>query len=196
MLRFTPVVKNLLLINVIVFVGQVLIPVLTDYLMLYGIRTDYFKPYQLFTYMFAHGGFGHIFWNMLALIFMGPLLEDYWGPKKFLFFYMAAGLGAAIFNIILDLFFEVGTFGRMLGASGAVYGVMTAFGIIFSEMQIRIFFFIPIKAKYLVLILGSLAIIQGFGGHSAGDGVAHLTHLGGIVVAIILLLYWRSKGRY
>lgn len=198
MFRFTPVVKNLLLINVMVFIGQKLIPVLTDYIALFGVRTGYFKPYQLFTYMFAHdpNGFGHIFWNMLALLFMGPIVEEFWGAKKFLFFYLAAGLGAAIFNILLDLFFEVGTFSTMIGASGAVYGVMTAFGILFSEMEIRIFFFIPIKAKFLVLILGSLAIIQGFGGQGAGDGVAHLTHLGGIVVAIILILYWRSKGRY
>lgn len=196
MFRFTPVVKNLLLINVIVFIGQQIIPVLTEYIALFGIRTGYFKPYQLFTYMFAHADFGHIFWNMLALIFMGPIVEEFWGSKKFLFFYMAAGLGAAVFNVLLDLFFGVGTFSLMIGASGAVYGVMTAFGILFSEMEIRIFFFIPIKAKFLVLILGSLAIIQGFGGHGAGDGVAHLTHLGGIVVAIIIILYWRGKGRY
>lgn len=196
MFRFTPVVKNLLLINVVVFIGQKLIPVLTEYIALFGIRTGYFKPYQLFTYMFAHADIGHIFWNMLALVFMGPMVEEFWGSKKFLFFYMAAGLGAAIFNVLLDLFFGVGTFSLMIGASGAVYGVMTAFGILFSEMEIRIFFFIPLKAKYLVLILGSLAIIQGLGGHGAGDGVAHLTHLGGIVVAIIIILYWRSKGRY
>lgn len=196
MFRFTPVVRNLLLINVVVFIGQKLIPVLTEYIALFGIRTGYFKPYQLFTYMFAHADFGHIFWNMLALIFMGPMVEEFWGSKKFLLFYMIAGLGAAIFNVLLDLFFGVGTFSLMIGASGAVYGVMTAFGILFSEMEIRIFFFIPIKAKFLVLILGSLAIIQGFGGHGAGDGIAHLTHLGGIVAAIILILYWRSKGRY
>jgi membrane associated rhomboid family serine protease len=110
---------------------------------------------------------------------------------------MATGIGAAIFYVLMGLLSDGGTNSVMYGASGAVYGVMTAFGIIFSEMELRIFFFIPIKAKYLVLILGTMAIINSFGPMSGGgDGIAHLAHLGGIVVAIILLLYWRSKGRY
>lgn len=198
MFRFTPVVKNLLIINILVYVGQQLIPVLTEYIALWGISTPYFKPYQLFTYMFAHDpdSFWHLAGNMLFLVFIGPILEEYWGQKKFLFFYMAAGIGAAIFYVVMGLF-SGGSFSVMYGASGAVYGVMTAFGIIFSEMEIRIFFFIPVKAKYLVLILGSMAIVNSFGPLSGGgDGIAHLAHLGGIVVAIILLLYWKSKGRY
>ena len=136
-----------------------------------------------------------IFFNMLMLIFSGPILEEYWGQKKFLFFYMAAGLGAAIFNVLMDLFFGMGSFSTMIGASGAIYGVMTAFGIIFANLDIRLFL-IPFsfKAKYLVLVLGSLAIINGFG--DAHDGVAHLTHLGGIIVAIIIIQVWRSQGRY
>jgi membrane associated rhomboid family serine protease len=199
MFRFTPVVKNLLIINILVYVGQQLIPVLTEYLALWGTSTPYFSPYQLFTYMFAHDpdSFWHLFGNMLFLIFIGPILEEYWGQKKFLFFYMATGIGAAIFYVLMGLLSDGGTNSVMYGASGAVYGVMTAFGIIFSEMELRIFFFIPIKAKYLVLILGTMAIINSFGPMSGGgDGIAHLAHLGGIVVAIILLLYWRSKGRY
>jgi membrane associated rhomboid family serine protease len=199
MFRFTPVVKNLLIINVLVYIGQQIIPVLTEYIALWGTSTPYFSPYQLFTYMFAHDpeSFWHLAGNMLFLVFTGPILEEYWGQKKFLFFYMAAGIGAAIFYVVMGLFSSGGSNSVMYGASGAVYGVMTAFGIIFSEMEIRIFFFIPIKAKYLILILGSLAIINSIGPMSgSGDGIAHLAHLGGIVVAIILLLYWRSKGRY
>lgn len=196
MFRLSPVVRNLIIINIVVLVLQWMIPVLTEYIALWGIRTPNFKPYQLFTYMFAHDGFGHIFFNMLMLAFSGPILEEYWGQKKFLFFYMAAGLGAAAFHVLIDLFFGIGSFSTMIGASGAVYGVMTAFGIIFANMEIRLLLFpIPFKAKYLVLVLGSLAIINGFGGGS-GDGVAHLTHLGGMVTAVILIQYWRSQGRY
>lgn len=197
MVRLSPVVRNLILINVIVFILQWLVPLLTAYIGLWDMRNPNFKPYQLFTYMFAHGGFGHIFWNMIMLFFAGPILEEYWGQRKFLFFYMTAGLGAAVFYMLMNLGLQSESNAIMYGASGAVYGVMTAFGIIFSEMEIRIFFFIPIKAKFLVLILGSLAIINSIGPFSGGgDGIAHLAHLGGIVVAIILILYWRSKGRY
>lgn len=196
MLRLTPVVRNLLLINVIVFVLQWMAPVLTGHIALWGLSTGNFRPYQLFTYMFAHAGFGHIFGNMLFLIFTGPMLEDYWGQKKFLLFYMAAGLGAAVFYMLMNLFLGTDSY-SMLGASGAVYGVMTAFGIIFANMEMRLLFLpISFKAKYLVLVLGSLAIINSFGPGGAGDNVAHLAHLGGIVVAIIIILYWRSQGRY
>lgn len=195
MFRLSPVVRNLIIINVVVLVLQWMAPVLTEYIALWGVRTPHFKPYQLFTYMFAHDGFMHIFFNMLMLAFSGPILEEYWGQKKFLFFYMAAGLGAAAFHVLIDLFFAKGSFSMMIGASGAVYGVMTAFGIIFANMEIRLLLFpIPFKAKYLVMVLGSLAIINGFGG-GANDGVAHLTHLGGMVTAIILIQYWRSQGR-
>lgn len=198
MLRLTPVVKNLILINVIVFIGQQVIPDLTGYIGLFDFRSPYFKPYQLFTYMFAHGGFGHIFWNMLFLFFAGPALEEFWGQKKFLFFYMAAGLGAGIFYMIMELFVTHGQqVSIMFGASGAVYGVLTAFGIIFAEMNVRLFFVFNVKAKYVVLFLGTMAIVNSVGPfRETGDGVAHLAHLGGIVVALILLIYWRSQGRY
>lgn len=197
MLRLTPVVRNLILINVIVFVLQWMIPNLTNYIALWGFGTGYFKPFQLFTYMFAHGGFGHLFWNMLFLMFSGPILEEYWGQKKFLLFYMIAGLGAAVFYMIMNLILGTDSFSNMIGASGAVYGVMTAFGIIFANMEMRLLFLpISFKAKYMVLVLGSLAIINSFSPRAEGDNVAHLAHLGGIVVAIIVILYWRSQGRY
>lgn len=197
MLRLTPVVKNLMLINLIVFIGQWIMPYLTEYIALYGLRTPYFKPYQLFTYMFAHGGFGHIFYNMLFLFIAGPALEEYWGQKKFLFFYLAAGLGAAAFYVIMELAIGGGT-GSMIGASGAVYGVVTAFGVVFPEMVISLFFgLINVRAKYIVLFLGVMVIINSVGPFRAsGDNVAHLAHLGGIVIAFAFLLYWRSKGRY
>lgn len=196
MFRLSPVVRNIITINVIVFVAQWIIPGLTNYIALWGVRTPNFLPYQLFTYMFAHDGFWHIFMNMLMLSFSGPILEEYWGQKKFLTFYMAAGLGAAAFHVLMDLFFGLGSFSSLIGASGAVYGVMAAFGIIFADMELRLMFLpISFKAKYLVIVLGSLAIINGFG-NNQGDNVAHLTHLGGIVVAIIFIQFWRSRGRY
>jgi|JI9StandDraft_2_1071091.scaffolds.fasta_scaffold00254_3 membrane associated rhomboid family serine protease len=199
MFRLTPVVRNLILINVIVFVLQWMIPNLTNYIALWGLGTGNFKPYQLFTYMFAHDpqGLGHIFGNMLFLMFTGPMLEDYWGQKKFLLFYMIAGLGAGIFYMLMNLFLGTDAYSVMFGASGAVYGVMTAFGIIFANMEMRLLFLpISFKAKYLILVLGSLAIFNSFSPGAGGDGVAHLAHLGGIVVAIIIILYWRSQGRY
>lgn len=190
MFRLTPTVRTLIIINVIVFVLQSIIPNVTEWLALYNVRSSGFRPYQLFTYMFCHAGFFHIFLNMLMLSFFGPILEEFWDQKQFLIFYIASGIGAAVFNILMDLFFGVGTFGVMIGASGAVYGVMTAFGIIFPNMELRLLFLpVSFKAKYMVLILGSLAIFSGFRS-TPGDNTAHLAHLGGIVMAIILIQFW------
>src|SRR5688572_25504394 len=167
MFRLTPVVRNLIIINVAVFLGQMIAPqkdiggcfgvpgaygqdAITAYLALFNVRTDCFKPYQLFTYMFAHGGFSHIFFNMLSLAFMGPILESFWGQKKFLLFYLITGIGAAIFNFIIEIFIGAGP-GVMVGASGAIYGLLMAFGMIFPNMQVMLLIPpIPIKAKYLV----------------------------------------------
>jgi membrane associated rhomboid family serine protease len=195
MLRLSPVVRNLIILNVIVYIIQRMMPaIITDYLALWHLHTPNFRPYQLFTYMFAHSrdGIFHIFFNMLMLAFFGPILEEFWGQKKFLIFYTICGIGAGAFNILVDLF--VGpTAGSMIGASGAVYGVMTAFGIIFPDMELRLMFLpISFKAKFMVLIMGSLAIWNGV--QSSSDGVAHLAHLGGIVMAMVMIQVWRSRG--
>jgi membrane associated rhomboid family serine protease len=194
MLRLTPVVKNLIMVNVVVFFGQSILPNLTDILSLYNVHTSMFKPYQLFTYMFAHGGFFHIFFNMMMLAFLGPIIETFWGSQRFLLFYLITGIGAAVFNIGMGFIWPQAAFGAMIGASGAVYGVLTAFGVLFPNMELHLLFPpIPIKAKYLVFILGIIAIFSGFSGR-AGDNVAHFAHLGGIVVALVLIRVWRSKG--
>lgn len=194
MLRLTPVVQNLLIINVLVFVVMMIMPQLNQYLALYNVHTTYFKPYQLFTYMFCHAGFGHIFFNMIGLIFFGPALEDFWGPRKFVIFYTICGVGAGIFNILMDLFLGIGSFSTMIGASGAVYGVLTAFGTTFPNMQLSLLFLpFSFKAKYLVMVLGAMAIYSGFMS-TPGDNVAHLAHLGGIVVAI-LWIQFSPRGR-
>ena len=193
MFRLTPIVRNLIIINVIVFVLQNMIPLVTQYLALFNVHTTYFRPYQLFTYMFCHADFFHIFFNMLLLSFFGPILEEFWDQKQFLLFYIITGIGAGVFNILMDMVFGIGSFSMMIGASGAVYGVMTAFGIIFPNMELRLLFLpIAFKAKYMVMILGSIAIYSGFRS-APGDNTAHLAHLGGIVVAIIMIQFWMRR---
>jgi membrane associated rhomboid family serine protease len=196
MLRLTPVIRNLLILNVVVYIIQRIMPEITVYLGLWNLNTPNFRPYQLFTYMFAHDvkSIFHVLFNMLMLVMFGPILEEFWGQRRFLIFYTICGIGAGGFNILIDLFMGGGgTF--MIGASGAVYGVMTAFGIIFPEMELRLLFLpISFKAKFMVLILGTLAIWNGLMG--SADGVAHLAHLGGIVMAMVMIQVWRSKGTY
>jgi membrane associated rhomboid family serine protease len=193
MFRVTPVVRNLIIINVVVFILQSIIPIATQWLALYNVKTEFFRPYQLFTYMFCHGDFFHILFNMLLLSFMGPVMEEFWGQKRFLIFYMVAGIGAGAFNILIDMFFGVGSFSVMIGASGAVYGVMTAFGVTFPNMELRLMLLpVSFKAKYMVMVLGSIAIFSGLR-PSAGDNTAHFAHLGGIVVALLFLQFWRDR---
>jgi len=207
MLRLTPVVRTLIIINVMVFIAGMFGPkgdfgscfgypgfetdAVTGFLALYGPKTACFKPYQLFTYMFVHGGFGHIFFNMLTLAFMGPLLENHWGQGKFTTFYLVTGIGAGVFNLLIATFLNVGQFDTMVGASGAIYGVLMGFGMIFPNMEIQLLIPpIPIKAKYLVLILGVMNFLLDRSGN-----VAHFAHLGGVIFAFIIITIWRSQGR-
>jgi membrane associated rhomboid family serine protease len=208
MFRLTPVVRNLIIINVIIFVLQMIAPqvdiggcfgaagalsqdAVTAYMALFNVRTDCFKPYQLFTYMFAHGGFSHIFFNMLSLAFMGPILESFWGQKKFLLYYLITGIGAAVFSVGIDLVFGGGA-GSMLGASGAIYGLLMAFGMIFPNMEVQLLIPpIPIKAKYLVFLLGGMTFLMDRSGN-----VAHFAHLGGVVVGFFVVRAWRDQGRF
>jgi membrane associated rhomboid family serine protease len=209
MLNLTPVVKNLIIINVMIFIAQMVLPskdfgfcfgdgfpysnpqdIITGFLAMWNVKTDCFKPYQLFTYMFVHGGFTHIFFNMLSLAFMGPILEQTWGAKKFTTFYLVTGIGAGVFNILVYLLFDVGSFGIMMGASGAIYGILMGFGMLFPDMEVRLLIPpIPIKAKYLVLLLGGINFLLDRSGN-----VAHFAHLGGVVFAFILIQLWRRQG--
>lgn len=191
MFNLTPVVKNLLIINVAVFILQNIIPELTAYLYLYNVNTSLFRPYQLFTYMFAHGGFMHLFFNMLMLAFTAPVLETFWGSNRFLQFYLITGMGAAVFSVFID-WFTGGGAGAMLGASGAIYGVLMGFGMLFPNLEVMLLIPpMPVKAKYLVFVLGGITFLMDRSGN-----VAHFAHLGGIVVAWILIKFWRSKGTY
>ncbi len=194
MFRLTPVVRNLIMINTIIYLLQIMMTGLhvTEYLSLWNVHSDNFKPYQLFTYMFVHSpdSFTHIFFNMLTLVFVGPILETYWGPQRFLLFYIVCGIGAGVFNILVDVFFGLGTFGIMLGASGAIYGVLMGFGMTFPNMEIMLLIPpIPIKAKYLVFVLGGMTFLLDRSG-----SVAHFTHLGGVIFAFIMIRLWRAQG--
>ncbi len=189
----TPMVKNILLINIAMYV-------VTDFLgmqlikyelMLHSFHSPEFQPYQLFTHMFLHGGFSHLFLNMLGLYFLGPLLEGVWGSSRFLVFYMVCGIGAAVLFASISYF--QGVLNPMLGASGAVYGLLMAIGMLFPNTEFMLLFPpIPIKAKYMALGLGLIALFSGLNS-AAGDNVAHFAHLGGMLFAFILLKIWKSK---
>lgn len=205
MFNFTPLVRNLVIINVVVFLLQQFMPVsitrniegqdislgLTQVISLWGINHPLFQPYQFFTYMFAHGGFGHIFFNMLALASFAPILETYWGEKKLLIFYVVTGMGAGLIYALVNYFLFPGTAGSMLGASGAIYGILMAFGMSFPNLEIMLLFPpIPIKAKYMVFVMGFITYAMDRSG-----SVAHLAHFGGAFIAFLLITYWRSQGK-
>ena len=189
--RFTPVVLNLIIINVIVFVAQLVFDStlgLTNILALYPYNSGLFEPYQLVTHMFAHGGFLHIFFNMYALYLFGTTLERVWGPKKFLIFYLVCGLAAGL----TQMFFV--TTGAAIGASGAIMGLLGAFAYTFPNTE----FFIlpipfPIKAKYMAAIYAGIDLFGGVSGSS--DNIAHFAHLGGLVMGLILVIIWNKTNK-
>jgi membrane associated rhomboid family serine protease len=257
-----PVVKNLLIINGLFFLATIAFQSaykidLTDILGMHYFGSKLFKPYQIVTYMFMHGGFGHIFFNMFAVWMFGNVLENYWGPKRFFIYYMVTGIGAILIQMLvtyLTLFpiqhaielyiaspspevFEqiiMGHFNgyfnpqvmtsfisefysnphnaslisqstdflnqllkfRMdvptIGASGAVFGVLLAFGMMFPNSLIYIYFAIPIKAKWFVILYGAIELYSGVA-NNPGDNVAHFAHLGGMLFGFFLIMYWNKK---
>ena len=191
MFNLTPVVRNIIIINVVVYLLQNFAAGLhlTGYLALWDFSSGMFRPYQFFTYMFAHGGFGHIFFNMLALASFAPILENYWGDKKFLIFYLATGIGAGVIYGLANYFLGGG--GSMLGASGAIYGILMAFGLVFPNLEIMLLFPpIPIKAKYMVFLMGIMTYVLDRSGQ-----VAHIAHFGGALIAFVIITIWRSQGK-
>lgn len=143
-----------------------------------------FLPWQLFTYMFLHGDFWHLLLNMFALWMFGAELENTWGSKRFLTYYMICGVGAGICNLLIAPLFT--TVGPTVGASGAIYGILVAFGYLFPNRNIYIYGLIPVKAKYLVVFYMLLEIFSIAG--RSNSGIAHMAHLGGGVVGLIYLL--------
>ena len=189
----TPVALNLIIINAIVFVAQLVLDKtggqtawLTNKLALYSYDTGLFKPYQLVTHMFAHGGFFHILFNMYALWLFGAVLEKTWGPKRFLIFYLVCGLAAGF----TQMFFV--SQGAAIGASGAVMGLIAAFAYTFPNVEFYILPIpFPIKAKYLAAVYAAIDIFGGFSG--GGDNVAHFAHLGGLAMGFILAIIWNQS---
>ena len=201
--RITPVVKNLIIINVIVFLGQGAFPQMEFYLMGHYPLSPEFMPWQMVTHMFMHGGFTHLLFNMFALFVFGSALEKVWGPKRFLIYYLLCGIGAFFFyefTLGIDIYQQIGSFnpnrdlGWVLGASGSVFGLLLGFGMLFPNTQLMLLFPpIPIKAKYFVIGYGAIELMMAFN-NSPGDNVAHFAHLGGMIFGIILLKYWKKKG--
>lgn len=264
MMRITETVKQLIIINILFFVGTLIVGEPAQRILaLHSPTSDDFQYWQLITHMFMHGGIMHILFNMLALFSFGGLLEQIWGSKKFIFFYISCGLGAAALHLgvnylemqymlkgIADLQFSSdtihqllnvpvreGNFYRpdlflngikpiveatgkgglftqehfdtllqaaqitqipMLGASGAIYGLLVAFAFMFPNVELMMMFIpIPIKAKYFVPGILTLDLFLGFKGQSifgfGDDGVAHFAHLGGALIGFIMMWYWNKN---
>lgn len=250
MFNISPMVRNLLIINVVAFILQGNLFDARQFA-LYHFGSDYFNPVQFLTHMFLHGDWGHLFSNMFSLFIFGPMLERFWGSQRFLAFYLITGLGASVlysgvrayelselrqntvayienpspvgFNNYMDEHLKPGS-GRelavamkqnpdrpeyvkeskdvvrevydaifnspMLGASGAVFGLLMAFGMLFPNLELMLLFIpFPIKAKYFVLLYGAYELYTGFN-RVAGDNVAHFAHLGGMLFAYILIKMW------
>ena len=230
-----PVVKNLIAINVVLWLASIVLPGifnkwglhvdLTDILGLHYWESSKFNPAQLITYAFMHGGIGHIFFNMFALYMFGGVLEQMWGTKRFLFYYIITGVGA---GLVQELFWTVEFHSAILainnaisadvmnapaliaskklfldspsfitiGASGSVFGLLLAFGWLFPEVRLMMLFIpIPIKARVFVLFYGVAELFLGVAQFS-GDNIAHFAHLGGMLFGAVLILMWKKKKTY
>ena len=221
--RIPTITRNLLILNVLLFLltemlkGIAVLPTgpvyLNDVFGLHFFMAPDFHFYQLFTYMFMHGGWMHLFFNMFALWMFGCVVENVWGPKKFLFYYIICGLGAGLFqeaaqfityavqglaaydSVVIDgmripmvAFLNEWT---TVGASGSIYGILLAFGMIFPEQRIFIFPLpVPIKAKWFVVLYAAIELFSALG--TTHDNVAHIAHLGGMVVGFFLIRYWQK----
>ena len=226
-----PIVKNLIIINVLVFVAQLSLGI-TDKVMLYPILPEalrdmleqagnplykdgqQFLPYQIATHMFAHspGMIFHIVFNMFALWMFGKVLENVWGPQRFLLFYLACGVGAAALHLGIQYFRAeqlleaiqanapnvsgmVGATSPALGASGAVMGILVAYAYLFPNTELYLMFIpFPIKAKWMVIGYVAIDLFGGFGNFS-GDNIAHFAHLGGALTGFIMVLIWNKNNK-
>ena len=232
-LQNSPVVKNLLFINILIFLAEVLLGDkgldITDFGAVYYPDSSKFMPFQVITSPFLHGSFSHLFYNMFALFMFGCIIEQVMDSKKFLIYYIGCALGATLFtwgvdaimiqtldlmpgaveeikihgadilqqgynfsdpNLArLNIIYNVGT----IGASGAIFGILLAFGMIFPNRPIYLYFVMPIKAKWIVIIYGGFELLSGIT-QNMYDNVAHFAHVGGMIVGIIILLDRKKNG--
>ncbi|MFI3305947.1 MAG: rhomboid family intramembrane serine protease [Rikenellaceae bacterium] len=185
-----PTVLNLLIINSLGLMATSLFPVLNYYLGLHTLNSQGFMPYQVVSYMFLHGDLSHLFFNMFALWMFGRTLEYDLGSKRFLTYYMVCGVGAALLQLAIGLIYP---FSLTVGASGAVFGLLLAFGVLHPNVTIMLLIPpIPIKAKWFVVIYGALELFLGWR-NSPMDNVAHFAHVGGMLWGLGLLYYWKMK---
>lgn len=198
---FPPVIKGLLITNLVIFVLQHLLGsfsvggysvggAIFTYGALFPWDSGNFYPWQILTYQFMHGDFGHIFFNMIMLWMFGVELENLWGERRFLIFYIMSGIGAAIVQLFISPM--LGASGATVGASGSIYGIFLAFALTFPDRHIMVFpLFIPIKAKYLIIGLVVMDFVMGF---SAISKTAHFAHIGGALTGWFLLKYGDNTG--
>ncbi len=210
-----PVVKYILIINVVLFVlsRYVLKNVpLDNWLDLHYYKSSLFMPHQFITHLFMHADEGHIFLNMIGVYMFGSILENIWGAKRFINFYILCGLGAALaqYSVYFYQDIEISAYlntldlssmleqkqhiydSSCLGASGALFGLLVAFAMMFPNTYLNLYFVIPIKAKYVVIGYGLFELFSGVS-NNIGDNVAHFAHLGGLVVGVIIMLIWKRN---
>jgi len=188
-----PVTKALILICVGMFCAQFLLPPMFEGLLaLWPVQSGGFMPWQVVSYSFLHGSTLHLFFNMLALLMFGGEIERLWGGKRYLQFLLASALSAAL--VQLSWTFMAGSNAPTIGASGATFGLLLAFGMMFPNRTIMpLFPPIPMKAKYFVAIFGALELMFGVSGHS---GIAHFAHLGGMLGGFLMIRYWRGQAPF
>lgn len=237
-IHIPPVVKNLLIINILFFVATYVMQSkgieLSFYLGALYFDSPLFKIWQPITYMFMHGGFAHIFFNMFALYMFGSVLENRWGGKKFLQFYFITGLGALALQLLVQAIEVHGITGSfmnpgaitvdlaenlvginlsgltfeqsqtlksiyttpMVGASGAIFGLLVAFGMLYPNVEMYIMFIpVPVKAKYIIPVYIIIELFLGVA-RFQGDSIAHYAHLGGALLGFILVKLWKDKNTY
>jgi membrane associated rhomboid family serine protease len=207
--RSSPIVFNLIIINVLVFLAQMVFDkgndgALSEKLAIHHYASDFFEPYQIVTNIFAHGGIGHVAFNMFALYTFGVWLERVWGHKRFLIFYLICGL---VSGIVQMLFLSPDTGYRLteeglrvlsaegaLGASGAIMGLFAAFAYLFPNTELMLLFFpVPIKAKYMVAIMVAIDLLGQFG--PVTTGIGHFAHLSGLLTGFILVLIFNKTNK-
>ena len=185
----SPITQALLLINVAVFFINELLGRMVETLFALWPLGNGFLPWQVVTYAFLHGSFNHLFFNMLGLWMFGTELERLWGPKRFMQFYAASVLAAALAQLIVTG--VTGSVYPTVGASGGLFGLLLAFGMLFPHRTILLFFVIPVPARVLVALYGAYELFNGVYGTQAG--VAHFAHLGGMVGGFLMLQYWTGR---
>ncbi len=185
-----PVTQALLLVNVaIYFLGQLLGAGFVVDFALWPVSSPEFWPWQIVTYAFLHANFNHLFFNMLGLWMFGSELEQVWGQKRFVQFYTASVIAAALTQLLVSGL--MGSGGPTIGASGGLFGLLLAFAMIFPDRIILLFFVIPMKAKYLVILYGLAELYQG--AYVMNSGIAHFAHLGGMLGGLLTIRYWRGQ---